>query len=309
MAYSNELFSEQLDQVKVQFQDLSTTLEEVCENLKGSDSPPASEIMEEIINSANKIFEELKSCVIEWAKSVQLPDIPDAQDLDSIKAITTLSDNIMAHQDRVQGEKVLEYINRARSIIYAKEGESFPPLEDFYKNLDTLEKRVSTSSISEEDQNERTQILENRHPINGVLTLLEHGDELDQESYDQISEIISEQYGHSFMIATVRGSLMPQEIPDPKGPQPQPPPDTEEEPEEPEPKGADDLLVDGQAEVQQEEIPEEPPTVKTQKEPDESETESIDDLLVDGQAEVQQEETSEVTPVVTPEELVVIPRS
>ncbi|MYD60516.1 MAG: AAA family ATPase [Gemmatimonadetes bacterium] len=303
MAYSNELFSEQLDQVKVQFQDLSTTLEEVCENLKGSDSPPASEIMEEIINSANKIFEELKSCVIEWAKSVQLPDIPDAQDLDSIKAITTLSDNIMAHQDRVQGEKVLEYINRARSIIYAKEGESFPPLEDFYKNLDTLEKRVSTSSISEEDQNERTQILENRHPINGVLTLLEHGDELDQESYDQISEIISEQYGHSFMIATVRGSLMPQEIPDPKGPQPQPPPDTEEEPEEPEPKGADDLLVDGQAEVQQEEIPEEPPTVKTQKEPDESETESIDDLLVDGQAEVQQEETSEVTPVVTPEEL------
>ena len=291
MAYSNELFSEQLDQVKVQFQDLSTTLEEVCENLKGSDSPPASEIMEEIINSANKIFEELKSCVIEWAKSVQLPDIPDAQELDSIKAITTLSENIMAHQDRVQNEKVLEYISRARSIKYAKEGEPFLPLEHFRSNLDKLKKRVSTPPISDEGQNERTQILKNRHPINGVLTLLEHGDELDQESYDQISEIISEQYGHSFMIATVRGSLIPPEIPDPKGPQPSP--DTEEESEEPEPKGADDLPVDGQAKVQQEEIPEEPPTVKTQKESDASETESAEDLPVDGQApvEVKKEKT------------------
>ena len=45
MAYSNELFSEQLNQVKDQFQNLSTTLEEVCENLKGPGSPPSSEIL------------------------------------------------------------------------------------------------------------------------------------------------------------------------------------------------------------------------------------------------------------------------
>ena len=34
MAYSDASFPEQLDQVKNQFQDLSTTLEKVCENLK-----------------------------------------------------------------------------------------------------------------------------------------------------------------------------------------------------------------------------------------------------------------------------------
>ena len=172
-------------------------------------------------------------------------------------------------------------------------------LEDFHRNLDKLEKRVSTSPISDEGQNERIQILENRHPINGVLTLLEHGDELDQESYDQISEIISEQYGHSFMIATVRGSLIPPEIPAPKGPQP---PDAEEESEEPEQESADDLPVDGQAEVQQKEISEESTTTTTEKEPDKFGSESVDDLPVDGQAEVQQEETSEVTPVVISEE-------
>ena len=131
MAYSDDSFSKQLDQVKDQFQDLSATLKKVCENLKKLSSPPPSEILEEINSAIESCFEELKSCVIEWAKSVQLPDIPDAQDLDSIKAITTLSNNIMAHQDRVQDKKVLEYINRARSIIYAKEGESFPPLGRF----------------------------------------------------------------------------------------------------------------------------------------------------------------------------------
>ena len=292
MAYSDELFPEQLDQVKNQFQDLRTTLEEVCENLKEPGSPPPSEILKEI-NSAIESFEELKSTVTKWAEAVQMPDT-EAQELDSIEAITIFSKNIVAHQDHLQQEeKVLEYINRARSIIYAKEGESFPPLEDFHRNLDKLEKRVSTSPISDEGQNERTQILANRHPINGVLTLLEHGDELDQESYDQISEIISEQYGHSFMIATVRGSLIPPEIPDPKGPQPFP--DTEEESEEPEPKGADDLPVDGQTEVQQEEIPKEPPTVKTQQEPDASETESAEDLPVDGQAPVEVEVKKEKT--------------
>ena len=291
MAYSDASFPEQLDQVKNQFQDLSTTLEKVCENLKDPGSPPPSEILNKI-NSAIESFEELKSSVTKWAESVQVPDT-EAQELNSIKAIKTLSKKIEAHQDSLQDEKVLGDINRARSIKYAKEGESFPPLEDFFKKLDKLEKRVSTPPISDEGQNERTKILENRHPINGVLTLLEHGDELDQESYDQISEIISEQYGHSFMIATVRGSLIPPEIPDTKGSQPSP--DTEEESEEPEPKGADDLPVDGQAEAQQEEIPEEPPTVKTQKEPDASETESAEDLPVDGQAPVEVEVNKEKT--------------
>ena len=298
MAYSDESFSKQLDQVKDQFGDLSSILEEVCENLKEPGSPPPSEILTKIKNATDS-FDELKSSVTKWAQDVQMPDT-EAQELDSLKAIKTFSKNIAAHQEHLQqDEKVLEYINRARSIIYAKEGESFPPLEDFHRNLDNLEKRISTSSISDEGQNERTQILENRHPINGVLTLLEHGEELDQESYDQISEIISEQYGHSFMIATVRGNLIPPEIPDPKEPQPQQPPDTEEESEESEPKGADDLPVEGQAEVWQEEISEEPPTVKTQKEPDESETESIDDLPVDGQVEVRPEEIREESPTTT----------
>ena len=299
MAYSDASLTKQLGQVKDQFRDLITALKEVCKNLKDPGSPPSSEILEEI-NSAIKNFEELKSYVTKGAQSVQLPDIPDAQDLDSIKAITTFSKNIVAHQDHLQqDEKVSQDINRARSIKYAKEGESFSPLEYFHRKLEKLENRVSTSPISDEGQNERTQILENRHPINGVLTLLEHGDELDQESYDQISEIISEQYGHSFMIATVRGNLIPPEIPDPKEPQPQQPPDTEEESEEPEPKGADDLPVDGQAEVRQEKISEEPPTVKTQKEPDKSETESIDDLPVDGQVEVRPEEIPEESPTTT----------
>lgn len=294
MAYSDELFPEQLDQVKNQFQDLRTTLEEVCENLKEPGSPPPSEILKEI-NSAIESFEELKSTVTKWAEAVQMPDT-EAQELDSIEAITTFSKNIVAHQDHLQqDEKVLEYINRARSIIYAKEGGSFPPLdlEDFRSNLDNLEKRVSTSPISDEGQNERTQILENRHPINVVLTFLEHRDELDNESRGQALAIILQEYGPAFMgAAASRGSLILQEIPVPEGPQP---PDTEEESEEPEPKGADDLPVDEQAEVQQEKIPEEPPTVKTEKEPDESETESIDDLPVDGQAPIEVEGKKEKT--------------
>lgn len=294
MAYPDDLFSKQLDQVKDQFQDLRTTLKEVCENLKEPGSPPPSEILKEI-NSAIESFEKLKSSVTKWAESVQMPDT-EVQELDSIKAITTFSKNIIAHQDHLQqDEKVLEYINRARSIKYAKEGESFPPLdlEDFRSNLDNLEKRVSTSPISDEGQNERIQILENRHPINVVLTFLEHRDELDNESRGQALAIILQEYGPAFMgAAASRGSLILQEIPAPEGPQP---PDPEEESEEPEPKGADDLPVDEQAEVQQEEIPEEPPTVKTEKEPDESETESIDDLPVDGQAPIEVEVKKEKT--------------
>ena len=276
MAYSDASFSKQLSQVNKQFRDLSSNLEGVCENLKAPGSPPPSEILKEI-NSAIESFEELKSTVTKWAEAVQMPDT-EAQELDSIEAITTLSKKIEAHQDSLQDEKILGDINRARSIKYAKEGESFPPLEDFFKKLDKLEKRVSTPPISDEGQNDRTQIFNNKHPINGVLTLLEHGDELDQESYDQISEIISEQYGHSFMIATVRKSLILPEIPDPKGPQPS---DAEEDLEKPEQESADDLSVDGQAEVQQKEIPEEPSELTTEGQSDESKPDELEQIEVE----------------------------
>ena len=284
-------FSKQLDQVKDQFRDLSSTLEEVCENLKEPGSPPPTEILKEI-NSAIENFEELKSSVTKWAESVQMPNT-EAQELDSIKAITTFSKDIAAHQGSVQDEKVSRDINRARSIKYAEGGEAFPPLEDFHKNLDKLEKRVTTSPISDEGQNDRTQILEDRHAINYLLRLLEPGDELDHESRGRAINIISQEYGPAFMsAATSPGSLDLPEIPVQEGPQP---PDAEEESEEPEQESAGDLSVDGQVEVQQEEISEESPSTKTQKEPDASETESVADLPIDGQAPIEVEVKKEKT--------------
>ena len=236
MAYSDTSFSEQLDQVKDQFQDLSTTLKKVGENLKDPGFPPPSEILEKI-NNAIANFEELKSSVTKRAKSAQMPDT-EAQELDSIKAITSLSENIEAHQGRVQDEKVLRDINRARSIQYAKEAEPFPPLDDFLRKLDKLENRVSTSPISDEGQNDRTQIFENKHPINYLLKLLDPEYELDFENHGQDLEIISQEYGPTFMgVVATPGSLI---LPDLKGPQP-PPPDAEEKPKKPEQKSAEDL--------------------------------------------------------------------
>ena len=228
-------FSKQLDQVKDQFRDLSSTLEEVCENLKEPGSPPPTEILDEI-NSAIESFEELKSSVTKWAESVQMPDT-EAQELDSIKAITSLSENIEAHQGRLQDAKVLRDINRARSIQYAKEGEPFPPLDDFLRKLDKLENRVSTSPISDEGQKDRTQIFKNKHPINYVLKLLEPEYELDFENHGQDLEIISREYGPTFMgVVATPGSLI---LPDLKGPQP-PPPEAEEKPKKPEQKSTED---------------------------------------------------------------------
>ncbi len=290
MAYSS--FSEQLDQVKDQFWDLSNNLEKVCENLKGSDSPPPSEIMEEIINSANKIFEELKSCVIEWANSVQMPDIPEAQELDSIKAITAFFKKIVAHQNYVQDEKVLGDINQALSIRY--EGESFEGLEQFRRDLNSLKNRVSTSPVSEETEKDRTQILENKHPINDLLMLLERGDELDDKSYNRTSEIISEKYGHDFMMAAVRGRFILSEIPDMEDPLP-PLPDEQETLEASEPEKTEDSSVDGQSEVQQGEIPEESPAITTQEKSEESKPESADNLPIGGQAPIEVEVKKEKT--------------
>ena len=284
-------FSKQLDQVKNQFRDLSTALEEVCENLKGSDSPPPSEIMEEIINSANKISEELKFCVIEWAKSVQMPDIPDAQELDSIKAIMTFSKNIVAHQNNVQqDENVLRYINRALSIKYVKEDESFEGLEQFRRDLNNLKNRVSTSPTTEEVQKDKSQILEDKHWINDLFTLLECGEELDDERYGQISDIISEKYGRTFEAAAVRGRLIL-----PNEEEPAPSPDAKEKPEDSKLESADDLSVDRQAEVQQEETSEDSPTITTQEESEESEPESVDDLPIGGQAPIEAELPHEKT--------------
>ena len=253
MAYSDTPFSEQLDQVKDQFQDLSTTLEEVCENLKKPGSPPPPEILEEIINSANNIFKELKSCVTEWAKSAQMPDIPDAQDLDSIKAIMTFSKKIVSHQhlQDEENEKVLADINRALSIEHAEEGESFEGLEQFRRDLNNLKSRVSTPPVSDKGQNDRTQILKNKHLINDLFTLLECEDTLDDKRHSQIYEIISKKYGRTFASAATRGNLIFTEIIDTEVPQPLPP-DTREKPDEPEPERADDLPIDEQAEVQQE---------------------------------------------------------
>ena len=282
MAYPDTV-SEQTDQVESQFQDLRATLKKVCENLKKPGSPPPPEILTKIKNATNS-FDELKSSVTKWAKSVQMSDT-EAQELDSIEAITTFSKNIVARQDHLQqDEKVLEYINRALSIKYATEGESFLPLEDFRSDLNKLKNRISTSPVSGEAEKDRTQILENKHPINDLLTLLEHGDELDDERYGQISEIISEKYGRTFSAAAVRGRLI---FPDQE--EPPPPSDVKEKSEESKPESADDLPVDGQVEVQPEEIPEEYPTTTTQKEPDKSCSESVDDSPIGGKAPIQVE--------------------
>ena len=295
MAYSDTSFSEQLNQVKEKFQDLSTKLEDACKNLKDPGSPPPSEIPKEI-NSANKIFEELKSCVIEWAKSVQLPDIPDAQNLDSLKAIMTLSKRIVSHQhlQDVENEKVLADINRALSIKYVKEDESFEGLEQFRRELNNLKSRVSTPPVSDEGQNDRTQILKNKHLINDLFTLLECEDTLDDKRHGQIYEIISKKYGRTFASAATRGNLIFTEIIDTEVPQLLPP-DAQEKPEESIPESASNLSVDRKVEVQQEEIPEEPPTTTTEKEPDKSGSESVDDLPIGGQAPIEVEVKKEKT--------------
>lgn len=249
MAYPDASPLGQLYQVKSQFHDLSDTLEKVCEELKAPGSPPSSDILVEM-NSVITSFDELKSNVIEWAKSVQIPDIPEGQGLNSIEAITTF-------QDHIQNEKVLRDINRARSIEHKKEGVAFQPLADFRSGLDKLKNRVSTSPISEEGQKDRTQILEDKHPINNVLTLVIHGDELDDERCTQIYDIISEEYGNVLSTAALRGNLFIPEIPDRKEHQPSPidaKSNTEEsEPDKSKPDSADDLPVGGQTEVQSEE--------------------------------------------------------
>ena len=252
MTYSEASFLKQLGQVKSQFHVLGDALEKASEELKAPGSPPSSDILDEM-NSVSTSFDELKFNIIEWAKSVQIPDIPEGQDLNSIEAITTFSKNIVAHQDHIQNEKVLRDINRARSIKHTKEGLAFLPLADFRSDLDKLEKRISIPPISDEGEKDRTQILEDKHPINNVLTLLEHGNELDDEKCGQISEIISEKYGATFSAAALMGRLIITEEPQPS------PPNDKSDTDEPEldkskPDSTDDSPVDGQAEVQAEKI-------------------------------------------------------
>ena len=254
MAYPDASPLGQLYQVKSQFHDLSDTLEKVCEELKAPGSPPSSDILVEM-NSVITSFDELKSNVIEWAKSVQIPDIPEGQGLNSIEAITTFTKKIVAHQDHIQNEKVLRDINRARSIRHIKEG--IAPLTDFRSDLDKLENRIFTPPISEEGQKDRAQILANEHPLNDLLTLVERRNELDDEKCGQISEIISEKYGATFSASALMGRLIILENQDTEEPQPSPidaKSNTEEsEPDKSKPDSADDLPVGGQAEVQAEE--------------------------------------------------------
>ena len=200
------------------FSQLVPKLSEALQELQDSGKPLSAELILELSNSRNQ-FNALRARVFELAESLVLSPTQKEPEIESLKGLKSLL------QDAVQAEEQKEAIARVRQqalrvlervlAIAHRDNNDFQPLLECQEKARELQRAISESQ--EPDLHSDTQALaKGNHSFTQLLTLVEQGDELDDDRSADLQDSVAESFGKILATAAVRGRLIVQEksVPD-----------------------------------------------------------------------------------------------
>lgn len=201
--------TQQLISLKQDVSRLGTHLAEASGCLRDAGVLPSQALIEAII-TARADLDRLRSRLLSEAQSLALQPAPEQDDLSSLGKLESLLHTI-THAREARGEAemlrqcALSTLARVMTLQH-HEGDPFAPLLELQNSARDLHQAVSNASWSELHPD--TQVLVNgRHPFSTLIMLIERQEQLEDDEWVSLQEIIAQSFGKAMAVAAARGKL------------------------------------------------------------------------------------------------------
>ncbi|MBE9144084.1 sigma-70 family RNA polymerase sigma factor [Planktothrix mougeotii] len=173
--------------------------------------PISEKLIVELAESRSQ-FVELYHKSVSLAEALGLQNSQNTNDIVSLKDIKSLLDAV-DYAEKKKGkiakvrESALIVLNRVLSITY-RENSDFQPLQECQKKASDLYFTISAQSQELNLAPESQELAEGNHPFSHLLTLIEHCDELDDDTCTNLQESVEKFFSKPLSVVAVRGKLV-----------------------------------------------------------------------------------------------------
>ena len=199
------------------FSYLGQRLEASAHALQTTGTPPDRSVINELM-AARQNFAELRAQGHALAESLAITPLPDVESLASLSEIKVLLEKIaLTEEERKTTERVLQravmVLNRVCALRHRGLA-TFAPLVACQARATALRDEITTMTWPQIHPGAEA-IAKEDDAFSALLTLVESGDELDDELCGAFQEVVSQEFGKPIAVAALRGKLGFSETPPP----------------------------------------------------------------------------------------------
>ena len=195
---------QQLSALSATYPELGNRLAEATRKLRDTGTPPSTKLVEELV-AYRRNFTNVQTQILERASSASVSPLPVAGEdvsIDRLKQLLQQSANVGETDVRASALNILD---RLLSITHTDDP-NFPPLADCQAKARQLRQQVEQAPSAEIPQYVRG-LAEGKHAFSVLLTLVEQWNNLDDQQWSRLADVVVRGFGQPMAIAASRGKL------------------------------------------------------------------------------------------------------
>ncbi|MGE0826819.1 MAG: hypothetical protein AB7G75_16270 [Candidatus Binatia bacterium] len=205
---SNALLQD-LTSLTERFGSLATRLSQTAQALRDTGVPPSDDIVEEM-KASSTAFTELRTRGVSLAESLALSSSRQIDTLTSLSEVKALLQLIAQTEEqmktaRERSRRALELVDRLYALKH-RDREVFAPLSECQMRATVLRNAIAETPLPQIHP-EVEGLLADDHPFRALLTMVEQGEQLEDERCASLQDIIEAAFGKPLAVAALRGKL------------------------------------------------------------------------------------------------------
>lgn len=200
-----------LDVISQRFNELSSRLVRVADELRGSGSPPDETVIQELTVS-RQTFNDLRARALEVAGHLAVAPAKPSEGIGSLRELESFLHSLAEAETRRAAEEdkkllAINVLDHIRSLAHRTQS-SFQPLTDCQAKSEALKQAIA--SVTWPDIHPEVEMLvQGRHPLAELFTLVKENENLDDDLWQLLEQEVAEAFGKSLSLAAARGRLIP----------------------------------------------------------------------------------------------------
>ena len=199
-----------LESLTEEFSHLRGLLAQAVKDLLDPGLPPSENLIEQQAAARRRLI-DLRTEVLDLAKSVEVSPIPEPHEIASIGDLKSLFRAVVeAEEKKATKEQVrrhaLEILDHIFLIVH-QDTPDFPSLRECQAQARELRDTISEASRSELSSAVYT-LTGGTHPLSALLTLVKRFEELDNKEWESLHDILVSSFDKSLVTAIVRRKIV-----------------------------------------------------------------------------------------------------
>ena len=204
----SEVLVNQLNELEKSFKALAQRLRETAESLEGVGRPVPQGLLRELTNSAQQL-EEIKRVVIKLSESVA--GLPPTPELGSIKDLRLFMESVSSTLEaqtahRINQQTACAVLEKILTITHV-DGTEFAPLVQCQEEARTLRDRIA-ETVWPGQHPDTEALVGGKHIFSELVKFVSSHDELDDEEWERLQNLVSSTLGKPLGLAASRGKLI-----------------------------------------------------------------------------------------------------